>query len=261
MTSESVRVERSGRVLEITLDRPKANAIDAATSRALGAAFQVLAEDDGLSVGIITGGGARFFSAGWDLKAAAAGEAPDADQGIGGFAGLTEYWALDKPVIAALNGLALGGGFELALSADLIVAAEHAEAGLPEAGLGIVADSGGAIRLPRRLPRAIAMELMMTGRRAGAEELARWGLVNAVVPAASLMEEARALAARVAASAPLSLRAIKEIDAAAEGLSVREAYAAMRGGLAVYGGLYASEDAAEGMAAFAEKRAPDWKGR
>ncbi|MEM8631459.1 MAG: enoyl-CoA hydratase-related protein [Pseudomonadota bacterium] len=251
-----------GRVIEITLDRPKANAINAATSIALGAAFQRLRDDDALSVGIITGGGDRFFSAGWDLKAAAEGEAPDADFGVGGFAGLTEFWTLKKPVIAAVNGMALGGGFELALAADMIVAADHAEFGLPEATLGIVGDSGGTIRLPRRLPRAVAMEIMMTGRRAPASELARWGLVNDVVPATSLIETARALADRVAASAPLSLQAIKEIDRATEGLGEEAAYAEMRGAdLPSYRGIYDSADAAEGMAAFAERRTPQWTGR
>jgi len=259
---QGVRTETRGRVLEIVLDRPKANAIDAATSRAMGEAFQRLAEDDGLSVAIVTGGGERFFSAGWDLKAAAEGEAPDADQGVGGFAGLTEYWDLSKPVIAAVNGLALGGGFELALAADMIVAAEHAEFALPEARIGLVADGGGTIRLPRRLPRAIAMEMMTTGRRASAGELARWGLVNRVVPGPELMTSARALAAEVAGAAPLSLRATKEIVRATEGVPEREAFAIMRaGGLAAYERVYASEDAKEGSAALAEKRAPVWKGR
>ncbi len=259
---DEVRTETRGRVLAITLDRPKANAIDAATSRALGAAFRRLKEDEALSLAIVTGGGGRFFSAGWDLKAAAEGEAPDADQGVGGFAGLTEYWDLDKPVIAAVNGLALGGGFELALAADMIVAVDHAEFALPEATIGLVPDSGGAIRLPRRLPRAVAMELLLTGRRASAEELARWGLVNAVVPAEELMPAARALAERVVAAAPLSLRAIKEIDRAADGLDERAAFRAIReGDLPVYRRIYASEDAAEGMAAVAEKRSPVWRGR
>ncbi|GMG81545.1 crotonobetainyl-CoA hydratase [Paralimibaculum aggregatum] len=259
---DEVRTETRGRVLEIMLDRPKANAINAATSQALGAAFRRLAEDDALSVGIVTGGGARFFSAGWDLKAAAEGEAPDADQGIGGFAGLTEYWDLKKPVIAAVNGMALGGGFELALAADMIVAAEHAEFALPEATIGIIADAGGVIRLPRRLPRAIAMEMIMTGRRASAAELARWGLVNEVVPADRLMAAARALAERVAAAAPLSLQAVKEVDRASEGLSERAAYEITRaGGLEIYGRIYDSEDAREGIASVTEKRAPVWKGR
>ncbi|MDJ1006191.1 MAG: enoyl-CoA hydratase-related protein [Paracoccaceae bacterium] len=258
----AVLTERRGRVLEITLDRPKANAIDAVTSQRLGAAFQTLQQDDGLSVGIVTGGGARFFSAGWDLKAAAEGEPPDADQGVGGFAGLTEYWDLKKPVIAAVNGMALGGGFELALAADMIVAAEHAECALTEASIGLVADAGGVIRLPRRLPRAIAMEMMMTGRRVGAAELARWGLVNEVVPGDRLMEAARALADRVAACAPLSLQAIKEIDRATEGQPEREAYRLMReADLPVYRRVYDSEDAAEGLAALSEKRPPVWTGR
>lgn len=259
---EPVTTRREGRVLIVTLDRPKANAIDAATSQALGRAFATLQDDDSLSVGIITGGGDRFFSAGWDLKAAAEGEAPDADFGVGGFAGLTEFWDLKKPVIAAVNGMALGGGFELALAADMIVAADTATFALTEASLGIVADSGGVIRLPRRLPRAIAMELMMTTRRATAEELARWGVVNRVTPANDLMTEARDLANRIAANAPLSLQAIKEIDSATQGTSIQDAYALMRNGdLPIYRTLYASDDATEGMAALAEKRAPDWKGR
>lgn len=257
-----VTTTRHGRVLRITLDRPKANAIDAATSMALGAAFQSLQEDDGLSVGIITAGGTRFFSAGWDLKAAGDGEAADADQGIGGFAGLTEYWGLTKPVVAAVNGMALGGGFELALAADMIVAAEHAEFGLPEATIGVVPDSGGVIRLPRLLPRAVAMEMIMTGRRASAQELARWGVINEVVPAEELPQAALALAQRVAASAPLSLRAIKEIDRATQGLGEQAAFARMRAGdLSVYGRVYDSEDAAEGIASVSEKRTPVWKGR
>ncbi|SMX48668.1 enoyl-CoA hydratase-related protein [Maliponia aquimaris] len=257
-----VTTRRHGRVLLITLDRPKANAIAAATSIVLGEAFQALQEDDGLSVGIITGGGTRFFSAGWDLKAASEGEAADAFQGVGGFAGLTEYWGLTKPVIAAVNGMALGGGFELALAADMIVAADHAEFGLPEATIGVVPDSGGIIRLPRLLPRAVAMEMLMTGRRASAAELARWGLVNAVVPGDTLLATALELADRVAASAPLSLQAIKEIDRATQGLGDQAAFARMRAGdLPTYARVYSSEDAAEGIAAVTEKRTPVWKGR
>ncbi|RWN50277.1 enoyl-CoA hydratase-related protein [Mesorhizobium sp.] len=260
--SSSVRTERRGRVLEIVLDRPKANAINAATSKELGEAFRTLDEDVSLSVAIITGSGDRFFSAGWDLKAAAEGESPDADQGIGGFAGLTEYWGLKKPVIAAVNGLALGGGFELALAADLIVAASHAKFGLTEAAIGLIADAGGVIRLPRLLPRPIAMEMLFTGRQVTAHMLKSWGLANEVVPGGQLMSAARELADRIAASAPLSLQAIKEIDRATEGHGEREAYRIMReADLPVYRRVYGSEDAAEGMAALSEKRAPNWKGR
>lgn len=257
-----VRLAVHGRVLEITLDRPKANAIDAATSKALAAAFQRLQDDDDLSVAIITGGGPRFFSAGWDLKAAAEGEAADADQGIGGFAGLTEYWGLTKPVIAAVNGLALGGGFELALAADMILASDQAEFALTEVSIGLIADSGGVIRLPRRLPRAIAMEMIMTARRIKPQELERWGLINKVVPAETLMQEAHALAEQIAANAPLSLQAVKEIDRATEGMSEEAAFATMRQApLPAYRRVYDSQDAAEGLAALAEKRAPVWKGR
>jgi len=254
----AVRSERRGAVTEITLDRPKANAIDAATSRALGLAFAAF-RDDGLArVAIVTGAGDRFFSAGWDLKAAAAGD--DTDYGVGGFAGLTEMFDLDKPVIAAVNGLAVGGGFELALACDLIVAAETAEFFLPEATLGIVPDAGGVLRLPRRLPRAIAIEMLLTGRRMGAAEALRLGLVNRVVPAAALLDGARELAAVVTASAPLAVTAIKAVVAVTEQLPVPEAYAAMRR-LPAYRRALASEDMREGPRAFAEKRAPTWRGR
>ena len=145
---------------------------------------------------------AVLLSAGWDLKAAAEGEAVDAEHCPGGFAGLTEFFDVGKPVIAAVNGLAFGGGFELALSADLIVAADHAEFALPEVQLGIVADSGGLLRIPARVPRAIALEWLLTGRRIPADELLRWGVVNRVVPAADLMSSALELAERDRADAP-----------------------------------------------------------
>ena len=152
-----VRTAAASGVLEITLDRPPANAIDAATSRALYEAFARLESDPELRVGIVTAAGERFFCAGWDLKAAAAGEEAGADQGPGGFAGLTELHGRAKPVIAAVNGIAAGGGFELVLAADLVVAAEHAEFSLPETGLGIIPDAGGVLRLPRRLPRPVVL--------------------------------------------------------------------------------------------------------
>ena len=145
---DPVRTQVEGQTLIVTLDRPKANAIDVTTSRALYAAFDRLRQDPGLRVGILTGAGDRFFSAGWDLKAAAAGEGVDADHGPGGFAGITEFLDIGKPVIAAVNGLAFGGGFELVLAADMVVAADHAEFALTEVTLGIVPDAGGMLRLP-----------------------------------------------------------------------------------------------------------------
>jgi crotonobetainyl-CoA hydratase len=248
-------------VLTITLDRPKANAIDVTTSKALYAAFSQLQNDPALRVAIITGTG-RFFCAGWDLNAATGGEAIDADHGPGGFAGLTEFFSLDKPVIAAVNGLAMGGGFELALAADLIVASEAAEFALPEVRLGMIADSGGVLRLPRRVPRAIAAEMLMTGRRMDAAEAVRWGLVNQVVPAGQLLLVAHALARQMVQAAPLALAAVKQVLRATEGQTVPQAYQTLRtGDLPAYRTMLVSEDAQEGPQAFAQKRAPVWRGR
>ena len=248
-----------GGVLTITLDRPKANAINVATSQALYAAFARLQQEPALRVAIITGTG-RFFSAGWDLSAAVAGEAIDADHGPGGFAGLTELFALDKPVIAAVNGLAIGGGFELALAADLIVAADSAEFALPEVKLGMMADSGGVLRLPKRLPRAIATELLLTGRRMGAAEAQRWGLVNRVVPLAQLADAAHELARELVAAAPLALAAVKQVLRATEAVSVQDGYRVLRGGgLPANRAMLSSADAQEGPQAFADKRPPVWR--
>ena len=257
-----LHIKRNGYILEITLDRPKANAIDAKTSFAMGEAFIAFRDDPELRVAIITGAGERFFSAGWDLKAAAEGEAPDADFGPGGFAGLTELFNLDKPVIAAVNGYAFGGGFELALAADMIVCSRNASFSVPESKLGIVPDSGGMLRLPKILPPAIAMEMMMTGRSMDAEEALRWGVVNAVVESEQLMPHARELAVQIAANAPLAVAAIKEIYRETSELAVEEGYRHARSGkLKHYPSVLHSEDALEGPTAFAEKREPVWKGR
>jgi crotonobetainyl-CoA hydratase len=257
-----VRTDVADGVLTVTLDRPPANAIDVATSHVLYAAFARLEDDPGLRVGIVTATGDRFFCAGWDLKAAAAGEAVDADHGPGGFAGLTELHGRSKPVIAAVNGLAFGGGFELVLAADLVVAAEHAQFSLPEAGLGIMADGGGVLRLPRRLPRPLAVEMLLTGRRLPASEALEHGLVNEVVPADQLMQAGHALAARIVRSAPLAVAAALEVLDATEAGSVADGFTMLRSGrLPRYAAMLGSDDAVEGPAAFAERRPPVWRGR
>lgn len=260
--NESLHIRRNGHILEITLVRPKANAIDAKTSFAMGEAFIAFRDDPELRVAIITGAGERFFSAGWDLKAAAEGEAPDADFGPGGFAGLTELFDLDKPVIAAVNGYAFGGGFELALAADMIVCSDNASFALPEAKLGIVPDSGGMLRLPKLIPPAIVNEMMMTGRRMDAQEALRWGIVNRVVDNSQLMETARELAQEITQSAPLAIAALKEVYRTTSEMPVEEAYRFIRSGqLKHYPSVLHSEDALEGPQAFAEKRDPVWKGK
>ena len=260
--SEPVRAAADGQVLVITIDRPPANAIDVGTSRALHAAFARLRDDPALRAGILTGAGERFFCAGWDLKAAAEGESIEADHGPGGFAGLTEFFDLGKPVIAAVNGMAFGGGFELVLAADLVVAAEQADFALTEVTLGLVADAGGLLRLPARVPRAIALEYLLTGRRFGAAEAARWGLVNRVVPGTQLIAAARELAAAICAAAPLAVAAVLEILRETEGLSVRDGYRVLAGGgLPAYRAMLDSEDAREGARAFSERRKPVWGGR
>ncbi len=260
--SRNVLIKKNESILEITINRPKANAIDTETSRQLGHTFCEFRDDDELRVAIVTGTGDRFFSAGWDLKEAAAGEATvDGDYGPGGFAGLCELHDLNKPVISAVNGYAVGGGFELALSGDLIVAAEHAQFFLPEIKVGVVADAA-SFRLFRWIPRAVAVEMLLTGRRMSAEEALRWGLVNQVVPAEQLMTCARELATTIAEGAPLVVAAVKEIMRKSEGIGVEECYEMMHAGqFENYEKMKASADALEGPKAFAEKREANWKGK
>jgi crotonobetainyl-CoA hydratase len=248
-------------VLEVTIDRPKANAIDAATSRIMGDVFAGFRDDDALRVAILTATGDRFFCPGWDLKAAAAGEPPDADYGVGGFGGLQQLPGLNKPVIGAINGLAFGGGFEIALSCDLLIVAEHATFALPEINSGTVADAA-SIKLPRRIPFHVAMDLLLTGRRIDAREAKQWGLVNEIVPAEQLMTRARELAQQLAAGPPLVFAAIKEIIRETTHLSIEQAFEQVtRRHLPTVDRLYSSEDQKEGARAFAEKRKPVWQGR
>jgi crotonobetainyl-CoA hydratase len=257
--TDGFRVERNGAVLELTLDRPKANALDAATSRRLGDVFVVAEADPDVRAIILTGAGDRFFSAGWDLGAAADGEAFDADYGPGGFGGFPDLPNRTKPVIAAVNGLAVGGGFEIAMAADMIVAADHAQFFLPEAQLGLLPDAG-SVRLPRLLPAPIATEMLLTGRRMDAAEALRWGLVNRVVPSTDLMETARRLATSVMASAPLSVAAILDIGRSTTAMDLVKAMESIKA-MESYRRAIDSQDALEGTASFAEKRPPVWKGR
>ncbi len=256
-----IKTRRDGAILEVILDRPKANAIDLATSRIMGEVFRDFRDDPELRVAILTGGGEKFFCPGWDLKAAADGDAVDGDYGVGGFGGLQELRDMNKPVIAAVNGIACGGGLELALSADMIIASENASFALPEIRSGTVADAA-SVKLPKRIPYHIAMELLLTGRWFDPEEAHRWGLVNEVVPADQLMDRAWELARLLASGPPLVYAAIKEIVREAEDAKFQDVMNRItRRQLASVDVLYGSEDNLEGARAFAEKRDPVWKGR
>ena len=259
--SEPIRTRIEGHILEVTLDRPKANAVDLATSRIMGEVFRDFRDNPDLRVAILTAAGEKFFCPGWDLKAAADGDAVDGDYGVGGFGGMQELRDLNKPIIAAINGICCGGGLEIALSTDMILAAEHATFALPEIRSGTVADAA-SIKLPKRIPYHIAMDMLLTGRWLDAEEAHRWGFVNEIVAADKLMERAWELARLLESGPPLVYAAIKEVVREAEGNKFQDTMNKItRRQLKTVDVLYGSEDNLEGARAFAEKRDPVWKGR
>ncbi|MCE2739478.1 MAG: crotonobetainyl-CoA hydratase [Rhodobacter sp.] len=260
-TEGPIRTRRDGAILEVTLDRPKANAIDLATSRVMGQVFRAFRDEDSLRVAILRAEGGKFFCPGWDLKAAAAGDAVDGDYGVGGFGGLQELPNLNKPVIAAVNGICCGGGLELALSCDLILASDNATFALPEIRSGTVADAA-SIKLPKRIPYHVAMDLLLTGRWFDAEEALRLGLLKEITTPDDLLPKARDLARLLASGPPLVYAAIKEVVREAEALRFQDALNRVtKRQLATVDRLYSSEDQREGARAFAEKRDPVWKGR
>ncbi|MCU1682545.1 MAG: enoyl-CoA hydratase [Amycolatopsis sp.] len=255
MTITEVRTEKIGSSLLITIDRPQArNAVNAAVAKGLAAAVDQLESDPDLRVGVLTGAEGTF-SAGMDLKAALTGESPEIPGR--GFGGLTEA-ETTKPLIAAVEGWAMGGGFELALGCDLIVAAEDAKFGLPEIKRGLIAAGGGVIRLPKRIPHHLAMEFLLTGEPVSGTRAGELGLVNRVVPAGDAAAVALQLAEQLAANAPLALAAVKAVVRAADGVPDAEAFTAQRKEMAK---LMGSEDVREGMTAFAERRTPVWQGK
>jgi crotonobetainyl-CoA hydratase len=261
MTETPIKTRREGGILEVTLDRPKANAIDLRTSRLMGETFRAFRDDPGLRVAILRAEGEKFFCAGWDLKAAAAGDAVDGDYGVGGFGGIQELPHLNKPIICAVNGICCGGGLELAISCDLILASETATFALPEIRSGTIADAA-SLKLPKRIPYHVAMDLLLTGRWFDVHEAKQWGLIREIVKPHELREKAWELARLLESGPPLVYAAIKEVVREAEDMKFQDALNRItKRQFRTIDVLYSSEDQLEGARAFAEKRAPVWKGR
>lgn len=269
---QEVTVETLGQVMVVTMNRPPVNAITTQLSTDLYNAFKQLNDDPELRVGILIGADnpKHIFSAGWDLKSVANGEAYDDEKGFdlgpGGIGGLPEFFDLTKPVIAAVNGAAVGGGFELAMGADIIVASDDSYFALPEMQRGFLPDGGAIQKLHRRVPYNVAIDMMLTGRRLPAEEAKHWGLVRDVVPRDRIREHAIEIARNIASGAPLVTAALKEFMRATSHLSVEEAHAVShrawvgKSGLGHYERMLKSEDFNEGAVAFSEKRSSNFKG-
>jgi len=257
MDLEFLRYEKRDRIAYVTINRPEVmNALHPPANDALARVWDDFAADPGVWVAILTGAGDKAFSAGNDLKYTALHGVPRMPPG--GFGGMVARHDLMKPLIAAVNGVALGGGLEIALACDIIVAAEHARFGLPEARVGLMAAAGGVHRLPRHVPLKIAMGMMLTARPIAAAEAARIGLVNEVVPAADLLPAAGRWAAAILECSPLAVQATKQCALEGLGKPLAEAMSAPYPAMVR---LFGSEDAVEGPRAFAEKRKPVWRGR
>jgi crotonobetainyl-CoA hydratase len=262
VTEPAALVERRGNVMVITINRPEArNAINAAVSVGVGDAIEEAQNDPDVRVVVLTGAGDKSFCAGVDLKALAKGEnVMHPDHPKWGFAGYVRHF-IDKPTIAAVNGTALGGGTELALASDLVVAGESATFGLPEVKRGLIAAAGGVFRLVEQLPRKVAMELMVTGEPMSSSDALNWGLINQVVPDGTELDAALALAERITVNAPLAVQASKRVAAGVDDGEITGDEAGWSRTMREVIELMKSEDAREGPRAFAEKRQPVWKAK
>ena len=255
--SDPVKTLIKDSILEVTIDRPKANAIDAKTSIKLGEIFSNFRDDPNLKVAIITGAGEKFFSAGWDLKAVNEGEEADAYYGEGGFGGLQELPNLNKPVIAAVNGIACGGGFEIMISADIIIAAEDSTFALPEINVGVIADAA-TIKLRRRIPYHVAVEFLMTGRWMDTKEAKHWGLINEVIEKKDLLNRAWEIATKISNGPNLIYSSIKEVLRETENEKELPSFKILRS-LETVKKVYGSHDLKEGASSFVKKANPKWQ--